>query len=304
MSETIKFNLRIIFTGICSFVTDKPVSKEPTKMGLVLLDAWDNTKTTSKPTIDGKENLKRHGAMVRFPLRNISGAGIPRDGLGVWYLKRQRLIFRFEPDTGNPFKVDPDKIPENVADMTKVIPEFSRVDSEVLGDRPPRDVLASAIFNKGFLSASLDLVHPWLFKNTLSVVEGMAFEIHLTFSGLTKMTLEAKKFSNTVNPRPGNPGSGLPGSLEIIGVEEGETVVITIANLCDENPLIWPIDPKDIPEEDRDFKWHYEILPADTKQRLKNRLNDRDVPFPILVKGQGPLGRGRNCFSAFWVGDF
>lgn len=288
-----KFNLKIVFTGVCSLVTDKPLGQEPSVLHLVLLDTWkDGEAVDERP-------IKRHGAMIQFPLRNVTSAA-PWDALGVWYPERQRLTFRLDPpDAGSAFYED--GVAGKVADIAKIIPELAFIGKDLVhAANPPVRVVANATFTRGQLTAEREFVNDWRFANTLALVKGMAFKIVLEITGLTKLTLMAEPFTDHPTSND-NPGSGGPQSLEIVGRSEGEVVTITVAHLCDENPLIWPIR-KDAPPppEDRDFKWHYEILSDSKKQELREKLQGQEAPFPIFIPA-GPLGRGRNCFPAFWV---
>jgi hypothetical protein len=291
------FTLKIVFTGICSLVTDKRLGENPTELNLVLLDAWNDSTA-----VDGRP-MKRHGAMIQFPLRSVTNKA-PQDGRGVWYPERQRLTFTPYPPREDDFRED--GVAEKVADMARIMPEFSEISRQFLDEHnPPRQVVANATFRIGTLRVGSDDTHDWRFESTLGIVKNMAFQVVLEISGLEKMIMTAEPFAIPPDGTPlddANPGSGGRQTLEIVG-ENGQEVVVTIAHLCDENPLIWPFRPNvEPPREDRDFKWHYEILSDAKKSELQERLQCREAPFPILIP-KPPLGRGRNCFPGFWVAE-
>jgi hypothetical protein len=130
-------------------------------------------------------------------------------------------------------------------------------------------------------------------------VIAMAYRIVLTLNDLKKMTLTATPF-NVGSPRAGNPGSGLDEQLEIVATQDGETVDVVIANACDNNPLIWKVNPAvELIKKDLDFKWHYEILPAAIKAQINTDLDGKELPFPIYAGTD--MGQGRNCFPAFFT---
>lgn len=301
------FNLKIVVTGICSFVTDKPL-RESSRLSLVLLDAWHTKKNSEYKSIDGKTDLPRHGAMLQIPSGNI--VGLAGGGRLIWYPKRHQVTFNLTEQTSgqNVYKVEP-AVLSHVADMTRIVDEeFWKVDADVLGLRPPKEVLANVLFKNrdgqplgGTLSVEdgpFDWIFPATLKNspTAFEVNKMAYEICFDFKDLTDMEIKATPFTNAHEPRHGNPGEKAGASFKIVG--SNETVKIIIANACDDNPLIWQADNTAAPpENDIDFKWHYEII-AGRKQEIRNRLNNRELPYPQLLP---QLGNGRNCFPAFWI---
>jgi len=309
MSENDKvFDLCLVFTGICSLVTEKPLKDEPKQLYLVLADGWAEKRDTGFSGLDDYENLMRHAAMVQFPLRNVSATtSVPASGKGIWYLKRQRLDFGFDEQTpnGNPFNIEPTLV-DHVADMTKLAPGHAAVGPDALGLQPPQGILAnSSRIDKGTLKVDNTMVvGQWRFAPTLAtksiLIPGLGYRIVLELKALKKFTLTASPFNGAVQPRPGNPGSGLAEKLEIVAMQDGEKIEVTVGNLCDENPLIWPMDSTiELRKKDLDFKWHYEILPRATKDALIRSLDGKELPYPIYAGND--LGSGRNCFPAFFT---
>jgi hypothetical protein len=108
----------------------------------------------------------------------------------------------------------------------------------------------------------------------------------LELSGLTGLTLSA---------------AALPGGeadwLELVG-GEGQTIEVTIANICDENPLFWPRSAP-VPKPDDDFRWHYELLVNTQKDEIDRRRRGASLPFPIPEMSRvGSAATGVNCFPA------
>ena len=113
----------------------------------------------------------------------------------------------------------------------------------------------------------------------------VAHEVVLELDNVTGLTLRADALPN-----------GQSDSLEITAPEE-ETAKLTIANLCDENPLFWPKSP--VPKDDEDFRWHFELLTDAHKKAIKKYLLGSSLPIPrpemIPVT---PSATGANCFKA------
>jgi len=306
------FNLEIALTGVCTLVTDQPIGNSPAKMHLVIVDGWENSRKPNRTGVDGEQLPCRHGAMVQFPLGNLPGAGSggrPRQGKGVWYPKRHSLAFSFVEDSENrpelnAFKVHPE-LPQHVADMTKIAPGFASLGgSDVLDSNPHSDVLANALFERGTLSFTANEAEAWVFSSVLAaepvVVQGMAAEVILTLRRLSSMTLTASRLQSGGSPRRGNPGREEPDQLTLVATRPNETVRMTIAVGCEENPLLWEESQSQTPPEDVDFRWHYEIFSPAEKVRLRDALGDAKLPVPRRPENKR-LAKGRNCFPAFFT---
>jgi hypothetical protein len=299
------FELTILFSGICSFVTDQPLEGDakPKELHPVLIDAWHTGKVSDYKGMDEKKALVRHGGILQIPSENVFGLQKP-GGQVVWYPKRHHLDFTF---TGSPVDLTIDSsVKAHVADMSKIASKFPHVGKSVVGGNPPQEVLANAVFKKGTLSA-IPEERNWLFSDALKVepgqhrVEKMAYILKLVLGNLTEVVMTAVPFTNLGTPRNGNPGSEEKAQLTVVGAKENDRVTIKIVNACDDNPLMWQVEGSEASDEDPDFKWHYEVLTEqrnEVKKALKD-AGDKELPFP--KQDGGPLGGGRNCFPAFWV---
>ena len=92
------FNLRVKFSGICTFVPNRPLDQGPTRMCILLPDADSDSIYIREGAADGKD-LQRHRGFIRFNLRNLEGMQeLPQqdDLSGLWYLGRRQLQFDFE----------------------------------------------------------------------------------------------------------------------------------------------------------------------------------------------------------------
>lgn len=305
MTDPLQFDLRIVFTGICSFVTDTPLRDGPKKLHLVIPDAWDTRSTTEYKGIDDKCKLVRHGALIQLPVQNLEGMEDAYGGRLIWHPKRHNLRFdcKQADDADNAFRIVPGTR-KMVADMTDIASKFSHVGRDILGGDPPKEILANATFHGGKLSAEAGEFN-WGFEGTLRYggqgveVENMAYKIVLTFEKLTEVNVKAVPFysSKAKKPRPGNPGSTEPAEFKLVGTKEGRSVEIIIANACDVNPLDWRADNAAYSNVDRDFKWHYELL-YNKKKEVYDALAKKELPHPML---KYHLGGGRNCVPAFWT---
>jgi hypothetical protein len=47
------FDLEIVFTGVCTLVTNRPIANQPERMHLVLVDGWADRKVPNRLGVDG-----------------------------------------------------------------------------------------------------------------------------------------------------------------------------------------------------------------------------------------------------------
>ncbi|HEX9943265.1 MAG TPA: hypothetical protein VGG03_14690 [Thermoanaerobaculia bacterium] len=248
-----------------------------------------------RKAVDGVTRLRRHRGFVQFKLRHLVGAdaglrGAPvgEEAAAIWYLGRRRLTFHPTPNVNPPPQI---LSMEKVAKLEDIAPGFSAPDPRALTWDPPQEVLAQIMFNQGILSGSPD-DQSWVLSSVLKEVPAnppqvlrrpLTHKLFLRMEGLTTVILKARSFIGQVEE-----------TVELRG-REGEEVVITIANLCDENPLRWFTEIENL-SPDQDFKWYYELLSPENANDLRNRIRGVEAPFPL--PDGAPNGNGLNCIPS------
>jgi hypothetical protein len=288
------FNLRVAFTGLCAFVPNEDDNAE-VRMCVVLPDA-----TTNVPRA-GADNssLKRHRGFIQLKVAQIAGA--PRCMKGseadvIAYLNRHRITFNCVPaKSGRGLSGSRRALPalakdtDKIADLGRMIPDFGAPDPAIVGAAPPGTVLAQVLLHTGQLMPNREeeRVGRWVFQRSIAVP---AFEGELTSEvvwevpDLKKLELIAASFDG-----------GETATWEL-KADEGETVEIVIANLCDENPLRWEV-PRVRIVPDEDFRWYYTLLSGPRQLDLLRRLDGLTFPIPVPSISI-PNGLGRNCVPA------
>lgn len=111
-------------------------------------------------------------------------------------------------------------------------------------------------------------------------------DVVLTLGGLTKFELRVRPFGE---PNPANAKK-----IQLAPAGTATKVQITIANLCDQDPLRWSKPRAVAPNtRDDDFAWHYELV--DKKTALAAAIQPNRVPVPVYTAL--PAGDGFNCFG-------
>jgi len=280
-----KFNLRIVFTGICTFVPNSEDGR--TKMCVVLPDGRGDKNPSYVGDALDKSKLKRHVGYVLFNLHDVKAAKWAfEDAAVLWYLSGQRLTLQTE-GSENPFDGSDLRF---IAKLEEVVPGYGVIASDYLAENPnaqaPGRVLAHFLINAGKLTTgNSDQCAFWVLPNTISKKDvketPLAHEVKLEFTGLTSASLAATAFDGETTKTWHFEG------------EEGKWVEIVVANLCDDNPLRWksgqdPISP------DQDFKWHYRLL--DKGHDLSKALNGLELPMPYYYGiNDEHNGQGVNC---------
>ena len=297
----------IRFTGLCAFVPNKPFGQDPENMCAVLVDGRSlvNPNTLGvKKALDGTK-LRRHRGYVLFDLRNLpTDYKGSKEHHGVWYLDRQRIVIKDNQSSldtksyipGIDTNYDIDKVGAGeeasiswVAALAKLMPNYATIDPACVSTNVadvPDTVLAQIFFNIGKLTVKEPTLQIWSVSGALSdqfARQPLAHEAVLTLSGVTKLTLEAKAL----------PG-GVDDKLELVSGQLGN-IEITIANLCDENPLRWLRTPS--PEDDDDFKWYYELMTKTQQTKINKKRRGAPLPAPVPERKKlPPSATGVNCF--------
>ena len=269
--------LKVTFTGICAFVENADTSRR-CKTVVLLPDGARDTTSAGK-ALDGCD-LRRHRAYIKFKARTLKGVqalGLS-DSLDILrYLMAERVTVR-PTGTVTPLQTNLSK----VANLDDVIPGYSDLNSVYLGAQPP--LAAQVLLENGSLTGA-DPQYEWSFPNTVSAANivsgGLSHEVVLTIPALTSADLLITRFNSTT-----------PEIITFVG-EPNESVEVTVANLCDTNPLRWKTINSSLPPDD-DFRWYYQLVarPVDLERQLFG-LN-LPVPFPVRAL---PNGQGMNCLG-------
>lgn len=308
MSET--FKLRVMLTGlILSVINEETASKA--RFCSLLVDA-----RKKKQGLDEHE-LKPHRGFIRFPLDSL--VDLPPGAekhVGVWYLKRQRLIFKVKEEplpTGtspNFFRVDeldevkagephPIKAVEGqegsftwVLDMNKVFPDFD-LDPRLFQSTPPDDsVLAQVIFDRGRVRTQKLTPVVWEYDTTLSgqvYKQQFAHEVVVMMDNLTSAELLVVDFDDPKKVQ----------SIDLKKFMNDGVIRLSIINVCEKNPLQWSTDIEITP--DVDSKWFFQVMPQPLKNKVAEQLRGKnaELPIPRPVPGSveiGAQGSG-NCIK-------
>jgi hypothetical protein len=293
----------IRFTGLCALVPNKPLDQTPERMCAVLVDGRNLLGATK--ALDGTV-LRRHRGFIRFDLRNLpTDYKGNEEHHGVWYLERKRIVIRddtkaldttsYIPGIDTNFDISATSTADEtsfswVAALTKLMPAFAAIDPACVSTNiasVPATVLSQVFFNTGKLTVEKPTPQVWSVSGALSTQfarQPFAHEVVLTLTGVTQLTLEAKDLAG-----------GADDKLELVPGSLGK-IEITIANLCDDNPLRWPHDPS--PQDDDDFKWYYQLMTTAQHASINKQRRGAPLPTPIPERKKvSPNVTGVNCFS-------
>lgn len=281
------FTTKITFTGVCEFVPNAPFDQHPTEIRVL----FPNGERQPLKGADA-DDLARHRAFVRFNTGNLLGFDNDTDqpADAIWYLGRLDPFENWEltfdcPGTQKNLPIgDLRQVPE----LGEMAPDFSKLDSmAVRGNNPSNRLIARAVIDRGYLHTG-NSFGPWVVPNVLCKT---AIQYPFIANEVILDIPQCDEFTIVATPLP----SGTPMRQSFQGpADSSQALEITIANLCDVNPLQWTSKRDATP--DRDFKWHFELLEPNLYVDLKQRMMDLglELPFPIPKGKHG--GRGINCF--------
>ncbi len=276
--------IRIEFTGLCSLV---PHTIKP-RACFVMVDGQRGTIPGThrvEPLVakDLDAELKLHWSFLRFPLRAINPAA-PEDAEAVWYLRGHRIGFKAESGRSYPFSLDDDKI----GDMDHALPQhLSTIDDRCLDATPPEVVGCQVVIDFGAWtadqnSANVFEMEPNYPKHTPA---GQQPYTHIVFTELSQV--DSLKLRAT-------PFGGSESSLTLLPTKPADEATLTFANLCNVNPLSWPVKVEE-DKRDVDFAWYYDLLPPGAKATVKGKLNGLSQALPIPKLTGNPSALGDNC---------
>lgn len=285
-----KGRFQIELTGLCTFV------RHPNKKSacVLLVDATGVEPVAAPPgsqprkSLDRKHALVYHRGFLRFPLHNLAGTnGLASGHDAVVYLDRHNV--KLEPSAGaEPFRWN-DGDARHLAPLDEVVPGASAVRPAALapsGSDP--DVLARLYLEHGTVGEE-EIGGPWRFVDSGRQNGGhdhqqsLAHRIVVDLGELEHLTVRLSSWNG-----------GTSSTIELVPRSEGEQVALTVANLCEENPLEWPkgVEPR---PDDLDFKWLYELLDPAARETIDQRRQGGHVPYPRRT-GAAALA-GENCYS-------
>lgn len=299
------FNCTVKFVGLCGFVPNRPIGLPSPygadRMCAVLVDG-SAADTQVVRAIDGFR-LRRHVAFVMFDRKDVVGSAPNPKGKGIWYLEKQRVTIdapgapALQPiyTEGIDARLDVDApLPGEeqdlawVAGMNRIAPDFESMDRSAVTTAPPDSVIGQVIFSQGRLRAGLIEKQVWTVPKTLSAEilrRPLAHEVVLELAGITSLTFKAEAL----------PG-GQVDSLSLYA-DNNMTIEVTIANLCEENPLLWP-KHSPVPKPDDDFRWYFQLLDQAQKGEIERRRRGASLPIPSPEMNRlGSAATGVNCFS-------
>lgn len=235
-----------------------------------------------------QENLGRHYCFVRIPSVHLPSAQVegspPLESL--WYLAERDLRFGVDPGPRS-------EIPEEVIRFDDVS-DFTGFSREIVSDPGSAGVLARIHLPGGRLSAGDTIL--WSFDDTLKR-GGAPKEREYTSALHYEAQATGRHVELTTTGFDGSPAA----TLRLVPDEAGD-VHITVANLCSENPLDWPLDPE--PRDDHDYRWYYMLLDDESFAASIRAAGKGELPIPRpVVSEMGPLlGAGVDCLPVY-LGD-
>jgi len=286
------FNARVVFTGICAFVPNSLPKEESGVRICVVLPDGRSRKLNAKQGFDGT-NLRRHRGFLQFKARQLVAAidpetakTIPDDANVIWYLDRHRVSFAYDQNANEPeLPFLNGQVPNSLAKMGEMLPRYATVDADVVGEDRWQKTVGQIVLQRGVLRVANPGAQ-WVFPNVLTtevIEQNLANEIHLEMSYLDGISIVATRYGQTE-----------PDVRWVLQSVKGEDVEITVANLCDENPLRWETEVEELSPED-DFRWYYTLLSENTQQELFQKLKGLRFPIPLRPVNQAGNGQGMNC---------
>ncbi|HYR10817.1 MAG TPA: hypothetical protein VEQ60_23765 [Longimicrobium sp.] len=283
--------LRVEFSGLCLYVYDA----EKGKVGVLMPDCRADTADRVHPdTTEGAF----HAGYLRFNLANLEG--VPQTGAsplpagsdqaGPEYEVVHRFHFQQLEFVG--------LADEAMAAPDLGFPDFGEFAEDValkpgmFGPTPPEELLMRAVLEGGAVQSAR--FNTWKLPDHLKPQSdyGGTFARRATWT----RTLAGETVTVRITPLHGE-GDAVEITLRPAGGED--TILLRVANLCEDNPLEWPElkdDAKGPPATDDDFKWLYRLLDS-TSQPFEERVPaNAELPVPVLVKN-GQVAGVQGCLG-------
>ena len=293
------FTAQIVFTGICGIVPRRNQPNPPEAFCVVLPNAWkpepdpENMKLSS---VDDVSRIRRHTPFVRFTTHPRDPHNNRQDLEGLWFLQGHRLVVN--PTFASPPPPLPPLPPPPPA--WGAIGGLARFDDIATSEFHPQLSVRNAVLNPNpaIVAAQVVLHHGelssipgnplWVFDSYLRRSAGLPATrrlnhlVTVTLQNLTSLEVVRQDFNGNPTGRSFTFSTG--------------PAFVTVANLCDMNPLQWGEEtaPESLSDDD-DFRLHYEIVddPAALRLALGDDLHFR-CPIPRIT-GDFAGGGGLNC---------
>lgn len=288
------FKATITFTGICSLVPRDQSRQEDLSYCVVLPNAWfDSTKVCPdppKPGLDGISKIQAHRSILHFDSGRLENSPSQLQGLEcVHFLQSQRVLFIPEATTVPGCTVGDIAGLARAEDVTSSSTKDLLSVTRAVNSPDKCTVAAHAVIEHGEVSCPKGAL-TWVFDNYLRTEpprdRALNHEVKVTLKDIDKLTVRIKDLFSTT-------------SIKDYVFKGNSDLHITIANLCLQDPLQWqPIDTKNDPVDDHDFRLHYEIV--DDRVKLKTNLRSLAAPIPRATVIR-PNGNGFNCFPKLFA---
>jgi hypothetical protein len=284
------FTASISFTGACGIVPKSNPSNPPEAFCIVLPNAWDPDPNFIKPSAVDQTPMCRHVAFVQFAKTDPIATVPMRQELDcLWFLQNHRLfiepVFDGSPSAASYGKIDGLASYEDVSspDTRDLLSVKKAVQSP-----DPNVVIAQVIVKNGRLDCDI-LNSTFVFDDYLRQQLGFSqkklnFKATVTIDNLKSLNVVRKTFAGD--------------AVDSYSFFDGPAL-ITVANLCDPNPLQWGDSKKARLTDDEDFRLHYELV--DDCTALGNELDPCRCPIPRVARG-AHNGNGLNCMPIRFSG--
>jgi hypothetical protein len=282
------FNVRIEFTGLCSFVPRDTTKGGGLAFCVILGNAWYDNLCSELPKtgLDGISQLQPHRALLTFPADRLKGAGSLSNITALHFLEGERILVI--PGSDAPPQCQIGDV-GGLASFTDTTSSKSygllSVSDAVL--KPDRCVVgAQVIVEHGSVTSPEGNVS-WVFDNYLSLERPKSKRLNpkvvVSLDGIETLTLRVKDLASNANIQ----------DLVFDSADDSSELRIAISNVCLNDPLRWGPTPsfEELIDDD-DFRWHYEIV--DKPEGIKDALNGLPCPIPRLDP-TSPNGNGFDC---------
>lgn len=288
------YTVKVTFRGLCAFVPSDATTT-PAWVGAFLVDADENSRERFGL------NLNPHYSFLQFKWKDVEGLALPPDDLedlGLWSLQSKDIVFVRQNPTGGPVTIH--RAP------TGTLGDFPRPGEEQFFDWVPQadevapgaGVMDSDCFSatpSGRVNVRIHLSEGKIISDALGEYENnlvlsqfdpprvpapnpraMARRIGLVMENVERsFKVRARKF-----------GSANVRELIFKDPGVGNTLELTVLNICMDDLMEDPARRRRYPVVDRDYRWYYTLsLPAGSSV-------PESLPVPVPVQFRVSSGTG------------